>query len=101
MASKRKPLSELNISDSTDQPKKKHVTLSLDQKVQILDSLLCGSQVSTVSKEFNIARTTVLNIKKQEESIRLAHQKFLENGVKERRTVKTAKLVTLEDCLNG
>ncbi|XP_039450534.1 jerky protein homolog-like [Culex pipiens pallens] len=99
MASKRKPLSELNISDSTDQPKKKHVTLSLDQKVRILDSLLCGSQVSAVSKEFNIARTTVLNIKKQEESIRLAHQKFLENGVKERRTVKTAKLVTLEDCL--
>lgn len=41
----------------------------------------------------------MLNIKKQEESIRLARQKILENGVKERRTVKTAKLVTLEDCL--
>lgn len=55
--------------------------------------------MAKVAQDFNIGRTTVLGIKKNREGIQNAAQKFQENGVIERRTMKTAKLVCLEDSL--
>lgn len=55
--------------------------------------------MAKVSQEFNIGRTTVLGIIKNREAIRNAAHKFQENGVNDRRTMKTAKLVALEDSL--
>ncbi|XP_062534107.1 jerky protein homolog-like [Armigeres subalbatus] len=99
MDGKRKPLATLNSSNVSEPPKKKHVVLTLQQKLQAIRSVENGSTVTKVSREYNIGRTTLLGFIKNRETIENTAYKYQETGVTERRTMKTAKLVALEEAL--
>ncbi|XP_062539179.1 jerky protein homolog-like [Armigeres subalbatus] len=79
MDGKRKPLATLNSSNVSEPPKKKHVVLTLQQKLQAIRSVENGST--------------------NRETIENTAYKYQETGVTERRTMKTAKLVALEEAL--
>lgn len=88
-----------NFSNVSEPPKKKHVVLTLQQKLQAIRSVENGSTVTKVSREYNIGRTTLLGFIKNRETIENTAYKYQETGVTERRTMKTAKLVALEEAL--
>lgn len=50
--------------------KRKHVTLDLRQKLEVLDKLNRGSSQKAIAAEYNVGRATIYDIKKKEDVIR-------------------------------
>lgn len=79
--------------------KRKHVTLTLKEKLAVIADIDQNESLENVSKKFKIAKSTVINISKKREVIREKENEFRENGVEGRRTVKTAKFVDVEQAV--
>lgn len=56
--------------------KKKHVTLTLQKKIEILDRFQKGESVRKVAEYFNISKSTIFSIKKNEKKIRFVLNTF-------------------------
>ena len=50
--------------------KQKRVTLSIEQKVTILKRITGGASLSNVAKEYGIGKSTVSDIKKNEDKVK-------------------------------
>ena len=50
--------------------KRKHVTLSIEQKLTILKKVAGGASLTTIAKEYDIGKSTVSDIKKNEEKLK-------------------------------
>lgn len=87
-----------NIAASVNK-KRKHITLTLQQKLEIINLLDDGFSLETIGIRFNVCRSTVANISRNRDSIRTAENRFRETGVSGRRTVKTARFTEMEDAL--
>nr|XP_029723027.1 jerky protein homolog-like [Aedes albopictus] len=80
--------------------KRKHNTLTLERKLQVIEQLDAGNaSLERIARQFNICKSTVLNISRQRDSIQTAENRFRESGVSGRRTVKKARFCDLEEAL--
>lgn len=77
---------------------RKHNTLSLGDKVKIIKLIQGGQSYDTISKTFNIGKSTVGDIKKNMGNI-LKFVSTTEGGPKERKTLKTSDNVELENAV--
>lgn len=80
--------------------KRKHVTLTIKQKVEICKKLERGVKVAVIKDEYGIGDTTVYDIKKSSAKL----QQFMlnsesEKGFENRKTLHTAKLHDLDSAL--
>ena len=75
-------------------PKRAHKTLSIDQKVKLVDQIDKKSY-TVVCEEYGIGRSTISDIKKREMEIRQYKRKLHEMGIQQ--PVKTMKLGRDED----
>lgn len=78
--------------------KRKHKTLSLSEKWEIIKRIDRGETPSAISKEYDIGRPTVYDIVKNREKI----EKFIksvDDEPRNRKTLKTSELPEVEDAL--
>lgn len=78
--------------------KRRHVTLSLTDKIEVIKKLDQGEKVINIAKEYNIGKSTVSEIKKKRESI-LAYCSKVECDLSTRRTLRPAKHPEVEQAL--
>lgn len=78
--------------------KRKHVTLTISQKCEILDQLKEGISFSFLAQKYNVGKSTIFDIKKKEEQIR-SYVVRTEKGPGARKTLKTPENPQLEDAL--
>ncbi|XP_014286744.1 protein bric-a-brac 1 isoform X3 [Halyomorpha halys] len=78
--------------------KRKHITLTLDKKYEILKRLENGEKVSRLSKEFDIGRATIHDIKKKKDQIE-SYFKINESSYNVRKTLKAGDFPEVEDAL--
>lgn len=78
--------------------KRKHVTLTISQKCEILDQLKEGISFSFLAQKYNVGKSTIFDIKKKEEQIR-SYVVKTEKGPGARKTLKTPENPQLEDAL--
>ena len=76
-------------STSACKPKRAHKTLTIDQKLEILDQISSRSY-TVLCKEYGIGRSTITDIKKREPALRAYKRKMTEMGVG--RSAKIMKL---------
>ena len=76
-------------STSACKPKREHKTLTIDQKLEILDQISSRSY-TVLCKEYGIGRSTITDIKKREPALRAYKRKMTEMGVG--RSAKIMKL---------
>jgi len=50
--------------------KRKHVTLSIEQKLTILEKIAGGASLTTIAKDYGIGKSTVSDIKKNEDKLK-------------------------------
>ncbi|XP_054277972.1 jerky protein homolog-like [Macrosteles quadrilineatus] len=79
--------------------KRKHVTLTLDKKYTILKRLEKGEKLAHLSKEYNIGRATIHDIKKKKEQIESFFKRSSESSSKVRKTLKVGEFPQVEDAL--
>lgn len=80
--------------------KRKHVTLTLEQKLEVIEQLDVGkTSLEKIARRFNVCKSTVLYISRNRDSIRTTESRYRESGVSGRRTTKTARSVDLEEAL--
>lgn len=53
-----------------DMSKRKHITLSIEEKCKVLDKLKQGISVTNIAREFGIGKATVVDIRKNQDKIR-------------------------------
>lgn len=78
--------------------KRKHKTLGLSEKWEIIKRIHRGETPSAISKEYDIGRPTVYDIVKNREKI----EKFIksvDDEPRNRKTLKTSELPEIEDAL--
>uniref|UniRef100_A0A1B6CZJ3 HTH CENPB-type domain-containing protein n=1 Tax=Clastoptera arizonana TaxID=38151 RepID=A0A1B6CZJ3_9HEMI len=78
--------------------KRKHVTLTLEQKCKILKELDRGDSVTKVASDYGIGKSTVCDIKKRRESI-LSASSQTECGTGNRKTLKCAEYPDVDKAL--
>lgn len=78
--------------------KRKHVTLSLKQKCEILDKLECGESVTKIAKDYGVGKSTVCDINKKKSEIRAVVSKSY-SGVSKRKTLKLGGHPEVEESL--
>lgn len=77
---------------------KKANFLKLEEKGDILEALRTGTTVTSLAKQYNVAKSTISGIKKKEEAI----TKCISNtysGPGKRKTMRASKLPKMEECL--
>ena len=93
MFSKPKP-------SSSKGEKRKHVTLTLNQKLEIIKRLEKGENRNVLMNEFNIGSSTIYDIKKQkDELMKFASQSVTTEKLASRQTLKKPKLEQLDSVL--
>ncbi|KFM65526.1 Jerky protein, partial [Stegodyphus mimosarum] len=93
MFSKPKP-------SSSKGEKRKHVTLTLNQKLEIIKRLEKGENRNVLMNEFNIGSSTIYDIKKQkDELMKFASQSVTTEKLASRKTLKKPKLEQLDSVL--
>ena len=93
MFSKPKP-------SSSNGEKRKHVTLTLNQKLEIIKRLEKGENRNFLMNEFNIGSSTIYDIKKQkDELMKFASQSVTTEKLASRQTLKKTKLEQLDSVL--
>ncbi|GBO21549.1 Jerky [Araneus ventricosus] len=93
MFSKPKP-------SSSKGEKRKHVTLTLNQKLEIIKRLEKGENRNILMNEFNIGSSTIYDIKKQkDELMKFASQSVTTEKLASRQTLKKPKLEQLDSVL--
>ena len=80
--------------DITKKTKRAHKTLTIEQKVAILDELGSASY-SVLCERYGIGRSTISDIKRKESELRQYERKLTEMGTS--RLAKTMKLSTYEE----
>lgn len=78
--------------------KRRHVTLSLTDKIEVIKKLDRGEKIILIAKEYNIGKSTVSEIKKKRESI-LAYCSKVECDLSTRKTLRPAKHPEVEQAL--
>lgn len=86
------------VTMSSETSKRKHKTLSLLEKNEILKRLEKGEKIASLSKEFSAGRSTIHDIRKNSEKIKRFFTKN-ENLKSERKTLKTGEFPQVEDSL--
>lgn len=81
---------EMSLSKPVDCKKRKHVSLSLNDKLKIIEKLEDGATVSSICTEYKIAKQTVSDIRKKKDNLRKFVLKF--NVEKEASSVKKMRL---------
>jgi transposase len=85
--------------------KRKHVTLTISNKLKVIEKLENGVPGKKIAEEFGISQQTVSDIKKQKESIKLFALKFDvgsdKSSVSNRQTLKKPKEMLLEEAVLG
>jgi hypothetical protein len=83
--------------------KRKHVTLTISNKLKVIEKLENGVPGKKIAEEFGISQQTVSDIKKQKESIKSFALKFDvgsdKSGVSNRQTLKKPKEMLLEEAV--
>jgi transposase len=83
--------------------KRKHVTLTIINKLKVIEQLENGVSGKKIAQEFGISQQTVSDIKKQKESIKTFALKFDvgndKSSVSNRQTLKKPKEVLLEEAV--
>ncbi|GBO15325.1 Jerky [Araneus ventricosus] len=93
MYSKPKP-------SSSKGEKRKHVTLTLNQKLEIIKRLEKGENRNILMNEFNIGSSTIYDIKKQkDELMKFASQSVTTEKLASRQTLKKPKLEQIDSVL--
>ncbi|GBM70630.1 Jerky [Araneus ventricosus] len=93
MFSKPKP-------SSSKGEKRKHVTLTLNQKLEIIKRIEKGENRNILMNEFNIGSSTIYDIKKQkDELMKFASQSVTTEKLASRQTLKKPKLEQLDSVL--
>lgn len=78
--------------------KRKHVTLTIEKKYEILRRLEKGEKLSHLSKEYNVGRATIHDIKNKKDKI----ESFFKSSDKSagvRKTLKSGEFPQVEDAL--
>lgn len=75
--------------------KRKHVTLTIGQKCEILDKIKEGISSSILAQQFNVGKATITDIKHKEEKIR-SFVINTEKGPGARKTLKLLKILCLK-----
>lgn len=78
--------------------KRKHVTLSLCQKQEIIAKLDKGETTSSLARTYDVGRSTIYDIKVNRDKI-LQFVRTAEGDLKERKTVKTGECPEMENAL--
>ncbi|XP_035212156.1 jerky protein homolog [Stegodyphus dumicola] len=93
MFSKPKP-------SSSKGEKRKHITLTLNQKLEIIKRLEKGENRNVLMNQFNIGSSTIYDIKKQkDELMKFASQSVTTEKLASRQTLKKPKLEQLDSVL--
>lgn len=83
--------------------KRKHVTLTINNKLRVIEQLENGVPGKKIAEEFGISQQTVSDIKKQKESIKSFALKFDvgndKSSASNRQTLKKPKEVLLEEAV--
>lgn len=78
--------------------KRKHVTLTIQQKLEIINRLEKGENRNFIMRDFNIGSSTIYDIKKQKEELKkFAAEAVTAKNTESRHTLKKPKLEIL-DC---
>lgn len=87
-------------STSSKREKRKHITLTLNQKLEIIERLEKGESRKSLSNEFNVGSSTIYDIKtKKDELIKFATQSVTTEALASRQTLKKPKLEQLDSEL--
>lgn len=78
--------------------KRKHTTLTISQKCEILDKLKDGVSLSSLAQKYGVGKSTIFDIKSKEEKIR-SYVVRTEKGPGVRKTLKAPENLQLEDAL--
>ena len=80
--------------------KRKHVVLTISDKLKICQLVKSGRTFQSVADEYDIGKSTVHNIVKNKEKL-YEFQKEIEDGdcIKKRKTVKKADLLALDKAV--
>lgn len=78
--------------------KRKHVTLTLNKKYEILKRLEKGEKLLHLAKEYNVGRATIHDIKKKKDDIESFFKKN-DSNVSARKTLKTGEFPQVEEAL--
>lgn len=86
--------------DNKQVVKRKHTTLTLAQKVRIIEEFEAGNGSHEIlGKRFGVGASSVGRFLKNKESIRMKLEKFREHGVENRKTMKEQNFPLLEEAL--
>lgn len=69
--------------------KRKHVTLSLKEKIDVINSLKAGSTVSGLSEKYKVGKSTICDIKKNKAKI-LSYVTTASSLTNKRKTLKVS-----------
>ena len=83
--------------------RRKRVSLTIFQKVEILKKLQHGSSVKMIQEEYNVGKSTIYDLRSNKEKIiQYAAECESANLMKNRKTMKPAKFDELDRvCMNG
>lgn len=80
--------------------KRKHKTLNIEDKLQILEKLKKGESGASLAREFGVGKSTITDIKSKQDAIfKYTSQQDSNEGPKNRKTLKLATNMALEDAL--
>ncbi|XP_065082426.1 tigger transposable element-derived protein 2-like [Ochlerotatus camptorhynchus] len=86
--------------DNKQVVKRKHTTLTLAQKVRIIEEFEAGNgSHEMLGKRFGVRASSVGRFLKNKESIRMKLEKFREHGVENRKTMKEQNFPLMEEAL--
>ncbi|CAG5048130.1 unnamed protein product [Parnassius apollo] len=78
--------------------KRKHKTLDLNNKMEILKKLDSGENMCKLAKEYGVGRATIHDLKKKRQKI-VDHVKTMESGPGKRKTLKVGDCPKMENAL--
>lgn len=80
--------------------KRKHTTLNLEKKIEIIERLKKGESGASLAREYGVGKSTIFDIKsKQEAILQFACKQDSSEGTKNRKTLKSADNNDLENAL--
>ena len=79
--------------------KRKRVVLTITEKIKICELAAAKTPYSTIAKKFGIGRSTIVDIRKQEQALRDFQRKAVEMNLPEARSMKTGDFEDLDEAL--
>lgn len=81
-------------------PKRKHIVLSIESKLEIIQRLEKGESGASLAPLYNVGRATISDIKNKKDSILMFASKLKsEDGLKKRKTMRNANDISLENAV--